>query len=86
MNTPDVIGIIGTALLILAYYLLQAGKAKGDDWSYMLMNLVAASLILYSLLFSFNLASFIIEIFWIAISGYGIWRKVKKDKNVENRT
>jgi predicted membrane protein len=74
----DIVGVTGTILLILAYFLLQAEKIKSDDDSYLYMNAIAAVLILFSLCYSFNLASFIIEIFWIAISIYGIWKKKKK--------
>jgi hypothetical protein len=82
MSWSDAIGTIGTILLILAYFLLQAGKLKGDDWVYMIMNLVAAALLLYSLYFNFNLPSFIIELFWVGISGYGIWRKLQAKKGL----
>ncbi|PIR31672.1 MAG: hypothetical protein COV36_07640 [Alphaproteobacteria bacterium CG11_big_fil_rev_8_21_14_0_20_44_7] len=79
---PDVIGIIGSALLIFAYFLLQKGSLKGDGWGYLWMNLIAASMILYSLLFHWNTASFIIEIFWIGISIYGMWRRLKKKDDI----
>ncbi len=75
---PDIIGVTGTILLIVAYFLLQAEKLKSDDWIYLYMNAFAAIFILFSLCFTFNLASFIIEIFWISISVFGIWRKKKK--------
>lgn len=74
----DIVGVLGTFMLILAFFLLQAEKVKSDDWIYLYMNLFAAAFILFSLLFTFNLASFIIEIFWIAISVYGIWKKKRK--------
>lgn len=74
----DIIGVTGTFLLVLAYFLLQTEKIKSDDYSYLYMNGIAAALLLFSLCFSFNLGSFIIEIFWIAISIYGIWKKKRK--------
>lgn len=75
MDTANIIGLLGTALLIGAYFMLAAQKIKGDSYLYLGMNALAAALILYSLFFYFNLASFIIEIFWIAISIYGICKK-----------
>ena len=77
-DIANIIGVTGTGMLILAYFLLQHGKIKSDDTSYLYMNAIAAALILFSLCFHFNLASFIIEIFWIAISVYGIWKKKRK--------
>lgn len=76
----DVIGVTGCAMLIAAYLLLQTEKITSTSWAYLFMNLAAAGLIMYSLFWSFNLASFIIEIFWIGISIYGILRKYKKSK------
>jgi predicted membrane protein len=74
----DIIGVCGTALLVMAYFLLQAEKMKSDDYSYLYMNAIAAALLLFSLCVHFNLGSFIIEIFWIGISIYGIWKKKRK--------
>jgi hypothetical protein len=78
IHFSDAIGITGTALLILAYFLLQAEKIKSDSYTYLYMNGFAAALLLFSLCFNFNLASFIIEIFWIGISIYGLWKKKRK--------
>ena len=77
-NFSDIVGVTGTVMLILAYLLLQAEKLKSNDWTYLYMNLFAAIFIIFSLCFHFNLASFIIEIFWIGISIYGIWKKKRK--------
>lgn len=79
MDFPNTIGVIGTILLITAYFLLASQRIKGDSYTYLIMNAIAATLILYSLFYYFNLASFIIEIFWIAISIYGIWKKKSKE-------
>ena len=78
LSFSDIVGVIGTIMLILAYLLLQAGHFKSNGWTYLYMNLFAAIFILFSLCFHFNLASFIIEIFWIAISIYGIIKKKRR--------
>jgi hypothetical protein len=72
----NIIGITGTALLISSYFLLQKGKLKSDDWSYLWMNLIAAIMISYSLFWFWNWASVLIEIFWIGITVYGMLRKL----------
>ena len=73
----NIIGISGTALLIGSYYMLQKGSVKGDDWSYLWANLIAAIMIFYSLFWFWNWASVLIEIFWIGITLYGMMRKLK---------
>ncbi|GGY45358.1 CBU_0592 family membrane protein [Parvularcula lutaonensis] len=68
----DTIGIIGVLCILAAYFLLQTEKIRSDELRYPVLNLVGAVLILISLIHTFNLASFVIEICWIAISLYGI--------------
>ena len=73
----DAIGMIGTALVVLAYFLLQLEKVGSHSLAYNAMNLVGAVLLLISLCFTFNLASFVIEVFWIGASLIGMWKLYK---------
>jgi len=79
MLLTDIIGIAGVACVIGAYFLLQLEKVRGDSFSYLMLNLVGAILLIISLLVTFNLASFIIELCWLAISLFGLsklaWRR-----------
>ena len=79
MLLSDFIGIAGVACVLGAYLLLQLEKVKGDGLGYLLLNLTGASLLIVSLMVTFNLASFIIEICWLAISMFGLgklaWRR-----------
>lgn len=70
----NTIGMLGTLLVVLAYYLLQLERTDPKGLTYNLINLVGAILLLISLCFHFNLASFIIEIFWITASLIGLWK------------
>ena len=73
----DIIGTSGVALILLAYFLVQTGRKTANDMLYPLLNLVGASLLLISLMVHWNTPSVIIEIFWIAISIYGIVKILK---------
>ena len=70
----DAIGMLGTAMVLAAFYMQQLEYADSKGLSYNLINLVGALLLLISLWFHFNLASFVIEIFWIAASLIGLWK------------
>jgi hypothetical protein len=72
MYWPDALGLLGVVLILLAYFLLQAGRMRGNVLSYQLMNACGALLVLVSLLYSFNLSAFLMEMAWFAISIYGI--------------
>ena len=69
-----VIGIVGVALVLLAYFLLQKGKLTPRDRAYPLMNIAGSLGIVVSLIEAWNLPSFIIQCCWIAISIYGMVR------------
>ncbi len=72
----DVVGASGVTLIVVTYFALQAGRLK-TGFRYSLLNGVGAAMILYSLIFDFNLAAFLVEAFWLAISIYGIWRSLR---------
>ncbi len=76
----DWAGLIGVALILFAYFLLQAGRLRGDALPHQLLNAVGALLILLSLLFAFNLSAFLMELAWLAVSIYGIVRGRKQAK------
>ena len=74
----DWIGILGTLMVLGAFFLLQAGKIHGNRLAYQLLNLLGAAGVLVSLQGKFNIAVFLLEAAWIAISVYGIVRTFRK--------
>lgn len=69
---PTITGIVGTLLVLLAFFLLQARKLHGNGPVYQLLNAIGAAAIIVSLFYQFNLASMILEIAWLLISLYGL--------------
>lgn len=69
----NIIGLTGTALVVGTYFLMQLNKLDPKGLRFNLLNLCGATFLLISLLVHFNLASFIIEVFWIAASLIGIY-------------
>lgn len=70
---PNLIGMVGVSLVILAYMLLQLGYWKSDALIFSLSNLTGALCILFSLMFNWNFSSVMIELIWILISSYRIF-------------
>jgi paired small multidrug resistance pump len=70
----DWIGLLGTLMVLGAFFLLQARKLSGTGLVYQLLNLFGAVGILMSLYDKFNVSVFFLQIAWILISGYGIAR------------
>jgi hypothetical protein len=69
----DGVGLIGVAFYIGSYAALQIGLLRGSGYTYTLLNLVAAILVLTSLTKEFNLSS-AVQITWIGISVVGLAR------------
>lgn len=84
MTHYDIIGIIGVGFVLISYLLLQIDRIEPKSVSYSLLNLVGAFLILISLYFTFNLASFIIEIAWLLISAYGLIKALRLRSKTQN--
>lgn len=68
-----VVGFFGMACVVIAFYMTVEGNwdSKGRDFN--VVNLMGGILLLISLCIHFNLGSFIIELFWIAISLKGLY-------------
>jgi hypothetical protein len=68
----DRIGVCGFVLYVVNYTLLTLGWVSGDSVQYFAVNLVAAALVLIGLSGNFNLASALIQSFFITMSTLGI--------------
>lgn len=75
----DILGLCGTVAFLAAYLLLQTQRIDPAGLRYSLMNLAGAVLILLSLLHSWNLSAFMLELAWGAISLYGIVQSLKRN-------
>lgn len=77
LDLANPIGLIGVALILVAYFLLSTGRWISHSVRFQLLNFIGAWMILYSLFFHWNLSSVVIEIAWIIISVMGIYRVVR---------
>ena len=67
-------GFAGALLVVVAYLANQMGRLPSDDWRFPGANLAGSILILASLYSAWNFPSAVIELFWAAISIYGLLR------------
>jgi hypothetical protein len=65
LTLTDLIGILGVFIIIVAYMLLQLEKMEAKDLSFSVLNTLGALLIIISLLYDWNLASFLMESIWM---------------------
>lgn len=73
----DIVGLLGTLMILAAFFLLQARRLSGTGLPYQLLNLFGAAGVLVSLLGTFNLSVFLLEAAWILVSAYGIWQSLR---------
>lgn len=80
LDIYNVIGFIGTFTYLTAYGLLSHNTISGDSILYLVLNLVAASLVCFSLIKYWNAPAFVIQASWIVISVYGLVRRMRGQK------
>jgi hypothetical protein len=68
-------GIIGSFLIIGSYLLVMLGKITASEKRYIYANILGSSFVIISLVRQFNVATLVIQVFWIAISIVGLWRQ-----------
>ena len=73
----DIVGLIGVTFIVATYFLSQIGRMDVNKPLYPALNGVGALCILFSLAYTFNTASFVIELFWLAISAVGLVRSLR---------
>lgn len=79
----DLVGLLGTLLVVGSYFLLQSGRLSGTGLPYQLINIAGSSSILVSLFGGFNLSVALLQCAWIAISLYGIVRGLRARRAAE---
>lgn len=77
----DWVGVAGTLMVLGAFFGLQSGRLAGNGIVYQLLNLLGAAGVLVSLLGEFNLSVFLLEVAWVAVSGYGMARSLRARRN-----
>ena len=73
----DLLGLIGVAMIVVTYLMLQLDKLRSTDLAYSVLNALGASLIVASLIVDFNLSALLMEVFWVLISFIGIGRHLR---------
>ena len=81
----ETIGVAGFCLYVLNYSLLTLHRITSHSKIYFVINLIAASFVLIGLIQSFNLASALIQGFWIIISITAIIVRLRPAKDTDSQ-
>ena len=78
MPVIDIIGWLGSALIVIAYTLNMMGKMKADSFLYIILNIVGSAALIANTLFHDALPSTALNVVWIIIAIVALFRKPKK--------
>lgn len=73
-QVANVVGLVGVAVILAAYWMLQSERMRSENLWYSVLNAVGSGSILFSLCFEFNLSAALVEGMWLVISLYGLGR------------
>ena len=71
----DVAGWIGVVALLVAYGLVSTKRIEGDSVVYQMLNLVGAGLLIANSFYYGAYPSVGINVIWIGIAVYALWRR-----------
>jgi hypothetical protein len=78
MSLPDAAGLVGVVLMLAAYIGAQVDRLDPRGAPSLLMNLVGPALVIWSLMYRFNLPAFLTEASWAAAAAFGLARLALK--------
>jgi len=68
----EILGWIGTFLLLMAYAMVSTRRVEGDSLSYQLQNIVGSVLLILNTVYHGAYPSAFLNVFWMAIAVYAI--------------
>jgi hypothetical protein len=78
MTTTDIIGFIGVAILLIAFFLQLINKISKDSYTYIVMNLVGATLSCYASVLLNYIPFIVLEGTWALVSVWGLFQFAMK--------
>lgn len=83
---PDILqaaGVAGSVIYVGGFALVQSGKTCGNGAAYSASKIIAAVLVLLSLVDAFNLSAFLIQVGFIGFGMFGLIRQVLCHKRTQ---
>ena len=80
MTQTDIIGFIGVAILLIAYFLNLNNKIEKDSLVYLQMNFIGAGLACLASVLMNYWPFIILEGCWTIVSAFGIFKYFKQNK------
>ena len=78
----DYVGFAAAVLIVLAYFLVQSGRLRGDGLGNQTFNALGTLGVMSLLLGAFNWPAFVMELAWLLISVYGMVGGARRKRGV----
>ncbi len=82
LGLTDAFGLVGVAGYVAAHFAVQVLHRSPTGRLAVALNVLAPSCILVSLTSAFNLASFLTQCFWLALTLIGWWRNRRAGRQI----
>lgn len=71
MELATIVGLVGAVAYLTGYAMIQMRVLAIDDGRYAALNIVGGVALIYSLLWNFNLGSFLTQVAWVIFTVVG---------------
>ncbi|WP_052249015.1 CBU_0592 family membrane protein [Leisingera sp. ANG-Vp] len=73
----DALGLIGSVIIVVAYYLATRNLLPADRIPFNAANIAGGALVMISLVYRPNLGAIVIEVMFLLIALLAIWRNLR---------
>jgi hypothetical protein len=77
----EIVGWIGAAEVLLAYYLISTDKVKNSSLGYQLLHLTGGLVLTFVTLYKETYPSTFVNVIWIGVAVFAIWKYKLKAKS-----
>lgn len=78
VSFSDIVGVIGVTIITGSYAWLQINREFAHTIRYPLFNMAGALMIIYSLMYDWNLSAFMVEAVWVIVSMFGLYNSLRQ--------
>ncbi|MBP9865064.1 MAG: hypothetical protein KBC91_01530 [Candidatus Omnitrophica bacterium] len=75
----QVAGLLGAAMVLIAYFFMQTGFLKNTAYPFLILNLLGGALLFIASAVTGQLGLILLEGTWTAISAYAIMKRLKQE-------
>jgi len=84
VSAVDWLASIGSATLLLAFFLLQRGVLAAQSTAYLLLNLIGSAIAALAAWMGHIIPFVVLEVVWSAVAAWGLWTLWQRSRRAES--